>query len=255
LMNEIANLAIITGETNIKISDKEPAKYFPDVEQKYPSALVNQLIPKTPNLWVADSFLDFLKARRGLLATEINQFLGQYWKDKICDTSVQGAFHLWSMPESEVLEFKETWQFDVVQSEREAKTVKNSKLQLACVKTIAGFMNSLGGDLLIGVSDNNLVEGLGRDVKIFSKSFDKLEGNINQILTNSLGISKASYYSTKILEIDGKSICHIQVKANRSSKTWVKFGGEEYFFVRSGNGTKRLSGEEADQYWIERLNI
>jgi hypothetical protein len=255
LMNEIANLAIITDVTNIKISDKEPAKYFHDVEQKYPSALVNQLIPKSSNLWFAASFLDFLKARRELLATEINQFLGKYWKDEISETSDQGAYHLWSMPESEVLEFKETWQFDVVQSEREAKTVKNSKLQLACVKTVAGFMNSLGGDLLIGVSDSNLVEGLGRDLEIFSKSLDKLELNINQVLTNSLGISKSPYYSIKILEVDGKTVCHIQVSANRSSKTWVKFGGEEYFFVRQGNGTKRLSGEEADQYWVERLNI
>ena len=72
LMNEIANIAIITDITNIKISDKEPAKYFPGVEQKYPSALVNQLIPNSPDLWSAESFLDFLKARRELLAHEIN---------------------------------------------------------------------------------------------------------------------------------------------------------------------------------------
>ena len=83
---------------------------------------------------------------------------------------------------------------------------------------------------------------------------DKLELNINQVLANSLGVSKASYYSTKILQIDGKTVCHIQVSANRSSKTWVKFSGEEYFFIRHGNGTKRLSGEEADQYWVERVN-
>ena len=37
-----------------------------------------------------------------------------------------------------------------------------------------------------------------------------------------------------------------------SSKTWVKFIGSEYFYIRSDNSTKSLSGEDADDYWEER---
>ena len=254
LMNEIANLAIITDETNIKISDKEPFKYLKSIEEKYPNALQNQLIPNDTRLWKNDNFIEFLKTRRELIASEINSFLEKYREQSSDNKEVSEARHLWSMPENEMLEFKETWQYDIYQSAHTEKKVKNPKLQLANVKTVAGFLNTRGGDLLIGISDSNQVEGLERDQEFFGGSMDKLELNINQVLTNSLGIGKSPYYSVKIVHIDGKEVCHIRVIPCKSAKSWVKFNGEDYFFIRQGNGTRSLTGEEADQYWSEMQN-
>ena len=113
-------------------------------------------------------------------------------------------------------------------------------------------MNSNGGDLLIGVSDGNAIEGLGRDLDFFGGSLDKLELQIVQTLSNALGPAKASYYRVEFHEIDERFICQVSVKPNTVSKSWVNFGGSEFFFIRDGNGTKSLSGEQADQYWSER---
>ena len=252
LINEISNIAIISDTTNIKISDKEPKVYLPEIDQRYPLALSKQMIPSDQRLWETNAFIEFLQERRKLIASEMNGFLNSYLDGRNVEQTDKAVEILTSMPESEQLEFKETWQYDVFQSDKENTPIKNPKLQLACIKTVAAFMNSTGGDLLIGVSDGNAIEGLDRDLNFFSGSLDKLELQIVQTLSNALGPAKASYYKVEFHEIDERLICQVNVKPNTVSKSWVNFGGNEFFFIRDGNGTKSLSGEQADQYWHER---
>ena len=126
------------------------------------------------------------------------------------------------MLESETQEYKETWQFDVRQSENEKKAVKNSKLQLACIKTVAAFLNSRGGNLYIGVEEKleqNIIQGLDRDLQFFSNSIDKLQLNVSEVISNSLGLDKKPYYSITMIEIDNQSIFRIKVDPCFSSKT------------------------------------
>ena len=107
----------------------------------------------------------------------------------------------------------------------------------------------------VGVSDDNSIEGLDRDLEFFGGSLDKLHLSVSEIIVNSLGADKKPYYTVKISEVDGKHICHIKASPCHSSKTWVNFGGTQYFFIRDGNGTKSLSGEDADSYWTERALV
>ena len=247
-INEIANSALISGNTNIKISAQAPKDYFGAVLENYPNALSTQLIPDDPGLWEIEEFEGFLQERRKLIADGINSFLDGYKTELSRETDDVSVY----LPESETQEYKETWQFDVHQSNSEGKDIKNPKLQLASIKTVAAFLNSNGGNLFIGVSDDNSIEGLDRDLRFFSGSLDKLQLSISEILANSIGAAKKPYYSLQIIEIDGKEVCHIKVQSCRSSKTWVNFGGSQYFYIRDGNGTKSLSGEDADSYWDER---
>ena len=143
---------------------------------------------------------------------------------------------------------------DFFQSERDNKAVKNKKFQLSCIKTVAALLNSEGGGLLIGVSDNNQVSGLDRDMQFVDGSLDKLELRISQALVNAIGVEKTPYYKIGFPNLDGKVTCHIAVKPNFNSKTWVNFGGSEFFYIRNGNSTRTLTGEQADQYWGEREN-
>lgn len=254
IVNEIANMAIITDITNIKISDKEPMIYLPSVAENYPTALKSQFVPDDEELWRVESFELFIKTRRVLIADAMNAFLSSYKDDSITHEEKISTATLASGSESEVLEFKETWQYDVYQSQQEEKHIKNKKLQLSSIKTVAAFMNSNGGELLIGVADNNQVEGLDRDLNFADGSMDKLERIISQEFANAIGLDKKPYYKFSFPEIDGRVLCRIAVIKNMHSKAWVTFSGQEYFFIRDGNTTKSLSGEEADQYWSERLN-
>jgi hypothetical protein len=266
LINEISNIAIITNVTNKKISDKSPSHYLPKIRDKYPSALKNQLIPDRPDLWETDKYLNFLISRRELIAENVNSFLETYRTDDVADTSEPNVETLCTMLESELLEFKETFQFDIRKSIEEEKDIKNKELHLACIKTVAGFMNSNGGDLIIGVSDNKdlngleRVEGLDRDLIFMNKAssvgdkIDQLEQTVSQVLVNALGPSKIPHYTIKFPEIEDKFICHVHVNPCRSSKTWVNFHGKQQFYVRDCNGTRLLDGHQADEYWSERKN-
>lgn len=71
-VNALGNFCFLTKDTNLKISDRLPEDYFPEIESAHPGALASQWIPDDPVLWKLDKFRDFLEARKLLLATELN---------------------------------------------------------------------------------------------------------------------------------------------------------------------------------------
>lgn len=72
-VNALANFCFLTKDTNLVITDRLPEKYFPEVEAAHPGALASQWIPADEELWKVERFRDFLEARKGLLATELNR--------------------------------------------------------------------------------------------------------------------------------------------------------------------------------------
>ena len=72
-VNALANFCFQTKETNLDIGNSLPEEYFPRIEQAHPGALASQWIPVDPVLWKLDRFLDFLEARKILLAAELNR--------------------------------------------------------------------------------------------------------------------------------------------------------------------------------------
>lgn len=73
VVNALANFCFLTKDTNIDISDTLPEEYFPVVERAHPGALASQWIPDDPSLWKVENYPAFLKARKALLAAEVNQ--------------------------------------------------------------------------------------------------------------------------------------------------------------------------------------
>jgi hypothetical protein len=75
-INEIANMAFISGKVNRNISNKEPAIYLPKIiEDRGKEALSSQVIALDPAAWKIDSFRDFLDKRRAALAAAVNAFV------------------------------------------------------------------------------------------------------------------------------------------------------------------------------------
>jgi len=72
-VNALANFCFLTKDTNIDISNRLPEHYFSEIEDKHPGALASQWIPDDQKLWQLDNFLDFLEARKVLLANEVNK--------------------------------------------------------------------------------------------------------------------------------------------------------------------------------------
>ncbi|MGB3425882.1 MAG: DUF262 domain-containing protein [Castellaniella sp.] len=75
-INEIANMAFITGQTNRRISNKEATDYLLDIVNKQgEAALESQCVPVDPELWSTDNYRQFLKIRREVLAKRMNDFI------------------------------------------------------------------------------------------------------------------------------------------------------------------------------------
>ncbi|GAA4783518.1 hypothetical protein [Lysobacter hankyongensis] len=75
-INEIANMAFITGQTNRRISNKEASQYLADIVQKQGAqALSSQCVPLEAELWSVERYRDFLSVRRAALADRMNAFI------------------------------------------------------------------------------------------------------------------------------------------------------------------------------------
>lgn len=75
-INEIANMAFITGQTNRRIGNKDPVGYLSDIVAKQgASALETQRVTLDPELWKMDRYREFLQGRRESLVACMNEFI------------------------------------------------------------------------------------------------------------------------------------------------------------------------------------
>lgn len=73
-VDQVANLAFLSKQANLKIRKSEPSSYLPQIP---PGRLRSQMVPDKQELWHLDKFEDFLFDRRTFIADEINKFLAQ----------------------------------------------------------------------------------------------------------------------------------------------------------------------------------
>jgi hypothetical protein len=75
-INEIANMAFVSGKANRKMFNRPPAEYLPELmASQSEDALMAHAIPTDPALWELDRYHDFLDWRRERLADEVNALL------------------------------------------------------------------------------------------------------------------------------------------------------------------------------------
>ncbi len=144
--------------------------------------------------------------------------------------------------ESASTEFKSSLRWDF-QGGKIGKYIEES-----IAKTIAGFLNSSGGTLFIGVDDNGNVVGLDKDYTTLRKQDrDGFMLQFSHIIRKYLGSAVSGYLQVEMTKLDDKDICRIDVSPSNGP---VYFKGEmgETFFVRSSTSTQPLSISEAHKY-------
>jgi hypothetical protein len=146
--------------------------------------------------------------------------------------------------ESKTLEFKSTLRWNLKEDRKDDKAVTHATL-----KTIAAFLNTDGGDLLIGVADDGSVIGIERDQL---DNDDKFMLHLAQVVRNGLGDRAGTCIDPKTQIVQDKTVC--VVSCQRSPEpVFLKWKGIEAstegdFFVRSGPGTVRLPSDSAKEY-------
>jgi hypothetical protein len=241
LVNEIANRAFLTGQTNLALSNTPPAVYLPQIEASYPGALAKQFVPTDPALWELDRFADFLEARRRLLATAINERMTELLKE-IERPLGQSVEELIGAGESPILEYKSSllWDFRANQA--------NKEMQKIIAKTIVGFLNFEGGTLLIGVADDGSIVGLTRDLGALGRGdLDGFEQKLRQIIADYIGAEYGQYVKTSYENVDGDTIAIIYIDPS-PRPVYLRDRDAIEFYVRTGNTTRPLDVEASHDY-------
>lgn len=157
----------------------------------------------------------------------------------------QDVFEIISQGENSSCEFKETLRF-CLKEQKKMDYVEESVL-----KTIAAFLNTSGGDLFIGVNDDEEIMGLDKDYQTFREKdqnrdgfYKHLDNLIGKTFTNSI----YPLLYIKIYEKDGLDFCRINVKPKLGNGIFVTFKGAEHFFIRRTGSTQSLTKKETIDY-------
>jgi predicted HTH transcriptional regulator len=141
--------------------------------------------------------------------------------------------------ESDRLEFKSSFQANYETGER------LPFLRDEVVKTIAAYLNSEGGALLVGVKDDGEILGIEPDLKhVKGHSLDQFELGLTSYITARIGIEFTEFFSVRFVPVEQKTVCLIEVQ--QAPKPNYVDG--KIFFIRSGNATHQLPMSAAVEY-------
>ena len=134
--------------------------------------------------------------------------------------------------ESNRLEFKSTLRTNLETGETD------KRMEKAVLKTIVAFLNTDGGNLLIGVDDDGDI--IGADIQSFENK-DKMGLHLTNLIASKIGNSFLPFITFNLVDFDDKVI--IRVKCDPCPMpVFYKDGKIEIFYVRSGPRTEELTG-------------
>ncbi|MEG3858630.1 Eco57I restriction-modification methylase domain-containing protein [Microcoleus sp. herbarium12] len=150
--------------------------------------------------------------------------------------------------ENNTTEFKSTARWNL----RENKQDKAMEHEI--VKTVAAFLNTNGGTLLIGVDDAGTALGLDFDYQTLNKK--NPDGYMlflnHDLLLREIGKDSGTLWQITFHQVSGLDVCRVVIQPS-PKPIYVKVkdkGGkeEECFYIRSNNSSVKLGLKEAVDY-------
>lgn len=173
-------------------------------------------------------------SRKQVLVSNLNRRFGK------------GIQSLIAIGESASVEFKASLRWDLVQKKR------NKDLEFVIVKTIAGFLNHEGGDLLIGVTDNGSVVGLSEDYSTLrKKDRDGFELLLMSLVKDKLGGDVCTLLHVVFQDFQGRDVCRVMIDPSERP-VYAQHEGRALYFVRTGNSTRELDARESLEHITRR---
>ena len=148
-------------------------------------------------------------------------------------------------------------------SSPEVKRYKRDASKFIIAKTLAGFLNSDGGNLLIGIKENKSVqkdEVIGIESELSKLKDQCIDGYrrmiIDQIIKLYFPVNIFhhfnNYFEISFEKFEEKTICWIQIKKS-DEQVFINHNKIEYFFVRIDASTREIHGREIVDYCMKRF--
>jgi hypothetical protein len=243
-VNQIANYALVEWNDNIGIADSPPSKYFPLYSERFSEKEIAQMRywHALPDSWEDMSYPKFLEARRDLLAVVIRDGFKRLSEGElVCETdSLEDRI---ASGEGTRMEFKSTLRVNLHTGE------KDPKIEQAVLRTLAGFMNSDGGTLTIGLNDEG--EAVGLEADGFPDE-DKMDLHLGNLIKARLGASSMLHLTPHFDSVYDKRVLVVDCKPSKVP-VYLKNGNEEEFYVRAGASSAALPASQMNQYIMQRF--
>ena len=249
--NQIANYAYLELWDNAKISDQAPADYVPRLRGRFSEEELAKMYHyhALPRDWEQMDYYEFLEKRRELIAQitrEGYDMLTVGSGPSHMSTGSPEKFDLQAVidsGESDAVEFKATLRTNLHTDK------PDKRMELSVLKTLAGFLNTNGGTLIVGVSDDGTPVGI--EVDKFPNE-DKISLHLLNIVKSRMGVQTMiamhihfqDYEDSRVLVVDS---------VQSQFPVFVKDGDVERFYIRTGPATTELQGSQMNDYIRRRF--
>lgn len=247
-INSILNRTLLDSETNRKfIRNQNPSDYLKEIMEKQGiqeltlrKRLATHLIPSDAfDCLLCNDYDGFIEARRNAVRNECRKLIFPAIQEE------SDILKLLNKKEDKKLEYKASLRWDVNLNQQ------NPALEEIIAKELCCFMNSGGGNLLVGVDDSGKPIGLEKDYSTFKdNSSDGFSQHLINMVNKYLDRNANVYFETTFHKIDGKEICLCKIKS-APRPVYLTKNNEKRFFVRMDNTCQPLDMEEAHKYISE----
>jgi len=249
-INQIANFTVIEWGDNTQISNKPPAVYAEALGQRFSGRELERMYRHhaLPDGWEHLEYHDFLQRRRDLMAAVIceayDKLSAEGSSERDEATAVLPVEVLIETGESELIEFKSTLRVNLHTGQ------KDPRVEMAAIKTIAGFLNTSGGTLVVGVSDDGEPVGLAPDG---FPTEDRMNLYLVDLLKSRIGPPAMLYVHPRFEDYQEERVLVVECQPSRSA-VFVKDGNVERFYVRTGAATTELTASQIQQFTKQRFS-
>ena len=247
--NQIANYAYVEWQDNRAIADQTPSEYAPRMTKPFTGDQLKRMyrLNAIPDGWERMLYDEFLRERRTLMAEIIREAYEQLASGPAVGAQGESVGNdlakVVAGGEAGDVEFKATLRTNLHTGE------KDPRMENAVVKTIAGFLNTHGGTLIIGVSDDGNPVGIGADG--FANE-DKMSLHLTNMVNAKIGGKAWASVHANFGDQDGVRVLVVRCERARSP-AYVRDGDGQTFYVRTGVATVALSTSECVEYIKDRF--
>jgi len=248
-VNAIANMAFLDWPENSDVGASDPMEYWPAISSRLnPDQRQRQIEwHALPVGWEQLEYPEFLEKRRALMARVTRSGFERLWDRPGEGHSSFTLDDLLDAGESQTVEFKSTARFNLHTGR------PDKKLEHVIAKTVCGFLNAEGGKLLIGVDDDANAIGLADDMRTLGSkgNSDGYELFLRQLLDNALSAPTAATVRIHFERHAGTDVCIVTASASAKpvfARAPEGGGPASEFWVRTGNATKQLHGDNMMAY-------
>lgn len=248
-VDQILNRSIISKPTNLWKSDKKPSEFVAAClaghggqEARLLETFSTHFVTtEAMQALQRDDFDGFVRERRRSFGEAVRTAVRA---EGVADDSLlrKTVAELIAQGEGSLLEFKSSLRWDT------KRNAESRDLEKAAARTIAAFLNSDGGTLLLGIDDARKVLGIEIDYPTLGarQDFDGWEQALRNPLNRYLSKSAAALVEVRFEAVGDRNVARLEIP--RAARPVYFTDDRQRFFIRSGNTTQEIDGLEEQQY-------